>query len=82
MGDQMKRQQLDARRLLCPLPVIKTQNAIKDLHVGDQLEVICTDPGALQDIPCWCRMYGHQVLQQIQSEREIRITIEVNGEAE
>ena len=42
---------LDARRVLCPLPVIRTQDRIRDLDEGDVLEVISTDPGALNDIP-------------------------------
>ena len=68
---------LDARRLLCPLPVIRTQDAIKDLQGGDRLEVICTDPGALHDIPTWCRINGHEVLETRTSEDEIIIIIEV-----
>lgn len=54
------RARLDARRLLCPLPVIRTQERVKDLAPGDRLEVICTDPGALHDIPAWCRLNGHR----------------------
>ncbi|MFI3222576.1 MAG: sulfurtransferase TusA family protein, partial [Methylococcaceae bacterium] len=49
---------LNARRLLCPLPVIRTQDKVKQLKVGDRLEVICTDPGVMQDIPAWCRING------------------------
>lgn len=68
---------LDARRLLCPLPVIRTQDAIKDLQVGDRLEVVCTDPGAIHDIPAWCRVNGHEVLETRTSEDEIVIIIAV-----
>ena len=53
---------LDARRLLCPLPVIRTQSAVDGLAPGDELEVHCTDPGALKDIPAWCRINGHDYL--------------------
>ncbi|HBX60162.1 MAG TPA: SirA family protein, partial [Methylophaga sp.] len=55
----MKQIELDARRLLCPLPVIKTQNKVAELSSGDILTVICTDPGALSDIPAWARIHGH-----------------------
>jgi TusA-related sulfurtransferase len=64
----MSRQVLDAKRLLCPLPVIRTQDKVKQLSVGDQLEVICTDPGVMQDIPAWCRINGHQVLEKIAND--------------
>ena len=57
----MARHALDARRLLCPLPVIRTQNAMKSLQPGDVLVVTATDPGVLQDIPAWCRINGHRV---------------------
>ncbi len=73
----MSRHVLDARRLLCPLPVIRTQDAIKDLQGGDRLEVVCTDPGAIHDIPTWCRVNGHEVLETRISEDEIVIIIEV-----
>ena len=53
---------LDARHLICPLPVIRTQDQVSQLAAGDVLEVICTDPGALVDIPAWCRVHGHELL--------------------
>ena len=68
---------LDARHLLCPLPVIRTQNKIKTLADGDILTVICTDPGALNDIPAWCRINGHSVVATEQGERELSITIKL-----
>ena len=69
--------ELDARRLLCPMPVIRTQNRIKDLNSGDQLTVHCTDPGALEDIPAWWRINGHEIISSIQEYKEIYITIKV-----
>lgn len=54
---------LDAKRLLCPLPVIRVQNQLNKLEVGDILTVTCTDPGTLHDIPAWCRINGHALLQ-------------------
>lgn len=67
--------ELDARRLLCPMPVIRTQNKIRELVSGDKLVVYCTDPGVLQDIPTWCRLNGHQVLSSHQEKGEIIISI-------
>lgn len=72
--------QLDARRLLCPMPVIKTQNRVRELNPGDVLTVVCTDPGALSDIPAWCRINGHTVLDTRESDHEVVITLRV-GEA-
>ena len=70
---------LDARNLMCPMPVIRCQNRIKTLADGDTLKVICTDPGALHDIPAWCRVHGHTVLGTESQDREIIITIQVGA---
>lgn len=75
----MSLQTLDARYLLCPLPVIRTQQKVKNLLPGDVLEVISTDPGALQDIPAWCRINGHRVLETAECEREVRVRLEVGS---
>lgn len=70
---------LDARRLLCPLPVIRTQDKIKQLTTGDQLTVIATDPGVMQDIPAWCRINGHKLLEARSAEREFILVLEVGA---
>ena len=74
----MSHHTLDARNTLCPMPVIKTQNRIAELAVGDILQVICTDPGALNDIPAWCRINGHKVIETQENDDEVIIIIEVN----
>ena len=75
----MNTYQLDARNLLCPLPVIRVQDKVKALAAGDVLEVVCTDPGANSDIPAWCRINGHKVLGTDVKDREIVIRIEVGS---
>ena len=72
-------EQLNCRNLLCPLPVIRTQDRIKQLTPGQTLVVTCTDPGVVHDIPAWCRINGHRVLSIDEGKREIQITIEVGG---
>lgn len=76
----MSRHTLDARNSLCPMPVIKTQNKIKELQAGDVLEVTSTDPGALNDIPAWCRINGHRVIDSTENDNEVVIVIEVVAE--
>ncbi len=70
---------LDARRLLCPLPVIRVQDRVAELSRGDRLEVLCSDPGALHDIPAWCRLNGHKVVSTAQERGEIRLLIEIEN---
>ncbi len=73
----MTEYQLDARRMLCPLPVIRTQDKVEQLAKGDTLVVTCTDPGALHDIPAWCRVNGHEITDIKQDDNEILITVKV-----
>ena len=73
----MTRSELDARRMLCPMPVIRTQEKVEQLKVGDTLTVFCTDPGAIHDIPAWCRVHGHEILDISQQEEEISISIRI-----
>ena len=68
---------LDARGLLCPLPVIRVQDRIKKLAAGEVLEVSATDPGTMHDIPAWCRVHGHQVLEAAKRGNEFRFRIAV-----
>ena len=62
--------ELDARRLLCPMPVIRLQDCLEKQLAGARTRITCTDPGTLSDIPTWCRINGHQVLEIEQLETE------------
>jgi len=72
--------QLDARRLLCPLPVIRVQQLIDKLGKdaeGDRIEAICTDPGAVYDIPSWAKVHGHKLIETNEADYEYTITIQI-----
>lgn len=73
-------EQLDARGLLCPMPVIRVQNRVEEMKSGERLRAICTDPGALNDIPAWCRINGHKVVSSEERQGEYVVVVEV-GEA-
>jgi tRNA 2-thiouridine synthesizing protein A len=68
---------VDARNLLCPMPVIRTQDAVARSRPGDELRIVCTDPGAVYDVPAWCRVHGHTVRRIDRLDREICIEIVV-----
>ena len=68
---------IDVRNLLCPLPVIRTQNTVVNLQPGDSVRVLCTDPGVVHDIPAWCRVHGHEICDITEQEYEIIISIRV-----
>lgn len=65
--------------MLCPMPVIRTQDRVRDLAPGDTVQVVCTDPGASNDVPAWCRINGHRVLEVREQGDEILIDIEVGS---
>jgi TusA-related sulfurtransferase len=70
---------LDARGLLCPLPVIRVQDRARTLEPGALLEVVATDPGTLHDVPAWCRVHGHEVIETSHEDRLIRIRIRIRA---
>ena len=55
-------QELDARGLNCPLPILRTKKAMNTLTSGDVLKVISTDKGSAQDIPAFCRQTGNELV--------------------
>ena len=71
---------LDARRLLCPMPVIRLQDFVSELSPGDIIDVVCTDPGARSDIPAWCRINGHRLVGIDEGRDELVITVSVGAD--
>jgi TusA-related sulfurtransferase len=55
---------VDARGLSCPMPIVRTAQAIKTLTSGVILEVLATDPGSTKDFAAWCRATGNELLEQ------------------
>jgi tRNA 2-thiouridine synthesizing protein A len=53
---------LDAKDLNCPLPILRTKKALKDVPSGEVLEVHATDPGAVKDFEAFCRTTGNELL--------------------
>lgn len=56
--------ELDARGLLCPLPVLKTRKRLSALAPGQVLRVVADDPAARIDIPHFCAEQGHALVSQ------------------
>ena len=54
---------LDAKGLICPLPVLRARKAIKSLAVGEILEIHATDPAARLDVPHFCDATGNELLE-------------------
>lgn len=67
---------LDLKGLLCPMPVVKIAQAIKNVAVGDTIEAFATDPGVLADIPAWARSTGNElVVIEKKDNKDIRFVV-------
>lgn len=53
---------VDARDLMCPMPVLATAKAMRLLEPGQVLKVLATDRGALSDIPAWADDTGNELV--------------------
>lgn len=67
---------LDLTGLKCPLPALKTRKALTDLAVGARLEVRCTDPMSLVDIPVLIQQTGDRLESTTRSAASIVFVIE------
>lgn len=63
MSDIKETKLLDARGLLCPMPIVKAGKEMKTLAAGDILKVLATDRGAIADFPAWSDDTGNELLE-------------------
>lgn len=54
---------LDARGLLCPMPVVKAGKEMRSMAPGQILKILATDRGAIADMPAWAEDAGHELLE-------------------
>lgn len=53
---------VDARGMLCPVPIIRLARAAANLPAGSLIELLTDDPAARFDVPAWCHLRGHELL--------------------
>lgn len=75
----MARHELDAKGLLCPLPVLRARKALKALGPGDVLAVEATDPSAPKDFAAFCETTGNRLLSSTQADGVFRLEVERVG---
>jgi tRNA 2-thiouridine synthesizing protein A len=68
-------QTLDCIGLYCPMPIVQTARKIKELKVGEVLEVTADDKGIKQDMPAWCQTTRHECLGMEESGGEIKFYV-------
>ncbi len=57
-------QVVDARGLSCPMPIVKTAQAVKTVESGALVEVLATDPGSTKDFAAWSKTTGNELVEQ------------------
>jgi tRNA 2-thiouridine synthesizing protein A len=66
---------VDARGLSCPMPIVKTAQAAKNVPAGELIEVLATDPGSVKDFAAWTRSTGNAILEQTEAGGVYRFVI-------
>ncbi|NIN51930.1 MAG: hypothetical protein GTO23_02005 [Nitrososphaeria archaeon] len=66
---------MDAKGLECPIPLLKTVTEIRNIEVGEILEILSTDQGSISDITRWAKKMGHKIIKVIEEEQTIKIYI-------
>jgi len=66
---------LDARGLNCPLPILRAKKALKEVPVGETLEIHATDPGAVKDFEAFCRSTGNELVDSGSTNGEFHFHI-------
>jgi tRNA 2-thiouridine synthesizing protein A len=68
-------QTIDARGLSCPMPIVKTAQAVKPLPSGAVVELLATDVGSIKDVAAWCRATGNELIEQTSDGAVYRFVI-------
>lgn len=69
-------QELDARGLNCPLPILRAKKALTGMQSGQVLKVVATDPGAVKDFQTFARQTGNALLQHSEANREFTLYVQ------
>ena len=75
MADYSIDQTLDTSGLLCPMPIVKTSKAMKQMEIGQILEMISTDPGSMPDMKAWANQTKHELLDAADEGGKFRFII-------
>ncbi len=68
-------QTLDVKGKACPIPVVKTAKAMKEMSPGEVLEVLATDPGVEPDMHAWAKQTGNELISIDQDAGVFRVLL-------
>lgn len=63
-------QELDARGLNCPLPILRAKKALNGMLSGQVLKIVATDPGSVRDFQAFAKQTGNDLLSQAEGDKE------------
>ncbi|MFV0490992.1 MAG: sulfurtransferase TusA family protein [Pseudorhodobacter sp.] len=63
-------EEIDARGLLCPLPVLRARKRLLTMRRGEVLRLVATDPAAIIDVPHFCNEAGHELIDTLPEGEE------------
>ena len=66
---------VDARGLSCPMPIVKTAQAVKTIPSGAAIELLSTDAGSIKDVAAWCKATGNELIEQTSDGAVYRFVI-------
>jgi len=69
-------QTLDLKGLSCPLPILRTAKAMKELEPGERVEVLATDPGSVPDFNAWSTKTGNPLVEATKADGVFRFIVE------
>jgi len=72
-------EELDARGLNCPLPILRAKKAINGLEVAETLKIIATDPGSVKDFEAFCKQTGNELVSTAEDGGEFTFFIKKGG---
>ena len=75
---QVVNQEVDARGLNCPLPILRIKKTLGRLQTGDGVRMIATDPGSVKDIVAFCNQTGTELLSSEEGKGEFIFTMKKN----
>ncbi len=67
--------ELDARGLNCPLPILRAKKAINKLEAGQVLKIVATDPGSVKDFEAFCNQTGNELIATSEASDEFTFFI-------
>ena len=70
---------LDCKGLSCPMPIVKTAQALRQLAPGDLIEVLATDPGSVKDFAAWSKMTGNDLVETSQEGAVFKFLLKKKG---